>query len=177
MQDLHGVPFRNIREIPRFCAKQKVTILGESSISPLENERESVRKEVAERSHPLFWSEWKPISLYSRWMADCHATEVVDMTPGSGAAAVGAIYQGIPYLGICESEAHKDWLQSHLLLTFMALAVDKKVPDAQIDAKVLSNVTLYLSRAVGAVRIYIAAAKPSVYGESYTGADDSENDE
>ena len=109
-------------------------------------------------------------------MADCHGTEVVDMTPGSGAAAVGAIYQGITYLGICESEAHKDWLQSHLLLTFMALVVDRKVPDVHIDAKVRSDVTMYLSRAIDAVRIYITA-KPSAFGDSYTGADDSENEE
>ena len=82
-----------------------------------------------------------------------------------------------PYVGICESEAHKDWLQSHLLLTFMALAVDKKVPGAPIDTKLLGNVKMYLARAVVGVRIYIAAAKSSAYGDSYTGLDDSENEE
>ena len=48
-----------------------------------------------------------------------------------------------------------------MLLTFMALVVDKKLPDAQIDAKVLNRVAMYLSRAADGVRIYVAAAKSS----------------
>jgi len=167
-----GVPFRNLAEIPRMTKDTKVKILGASAVGDMGKDR--VAKEIDEKGHPLFWGEWKPVHYYARLMKDFGATEVMDLTPGSGAAAIGALYQGIPYMAVCENEAQKEWLWTLLQKLFLAIVANKTV---EVDAEVTKNVTMYLQRTVEAAKQYLPKGTPSAFGDSFTGDNDSDEDE
>ena len=63
-----GVPYRNLVEIPRLTADAKQKITGVSAVGDFQKMR--VTKEVIEKGHPLLWSEWKPVTLYSTLFRD-----------------------------------------------------------------------------------------------------------
>ena len=67
----------------------KHAMLGNVPVPALPRDR--MQKEVEANGHPMFWAEWKPIALHSAFFRDWNVQEVVDLTPGSGAAAVGAL--------------------------------------------------------------------------------------
>ena len=93
---------------------------------------------------PLFWAEYKPITWYVSLYRDTNAGRIWDQFPGSGAAAIGALYAGIPYEGICENEAHKQWLDQILDRAMFAVLADKKKEkgakkeDQEVAASILS---------------------------------------
>ena len=120
-----GVPFRNLAEIPRVTEDGKKAILGPAAIGAFTKDR--VVKEVKERGHPLFWGEWKPVKLFSTLYRDLHITDVVDVTPGSGAACLAAMYNSIPYFGFSINEKHRKWFMDQLQNTFLALVYSKEV--------------------------------------------------
>ena len=60
-----GVPFRNLAEIPRCAENLKASILGQAAVGVGVKGKSRVSREVEARGHPLFWSEWKPVQLYS----------------------------------------------------------------------------------------------------------------
>ena len=93
-----GVPFRNLAEIPRLTPNEIKIILGKDAVAAFDKDR--VHKEVLERGHPLFWGEWKPVTLYSTLIHDFQVDNVVDLTPGSGAACLASLYSKVLYTGI-----------------------------------------------------------------------------
>ena len=103
-----GVSFRSLAEIPRLSEEAKTRILGHSAVGEFPDR---VQKDVVQNGHPLLWGEWKPVSFYSTIMRDFQVADVVDVTPGSGAACLAAIKSDIFYIGLCVNEPHCDWLQ------------------------------------------------------------------
>ena len=79
-----------------------------------------------EKGHPLFWGEWKPVSLYLTMFTDFHVTDLNDMTTASGAANIAAFYANIPCNGLCFNLSHLDWLNANLEQVFVAIVADKK---------------------------------------------------
>ena len=125
-----GVPFRNLAEIPRLTIEARIRILGHSAVGEFPNR---VQKDVAQKGHPLLWGEWKPVSLYSAILRDFQVADVVDLTPGSGAACLAALYSDIFYIGICHNEPHRDWLQVIIQRMFEAMVLNKSVVVADAD--------------------------------------------
>ena len=69
------------------------------------------------------------------------ATEILDWTPGSGAAAAAALHCGIKYEGICTNTAHKQWLDGLLDKAIYAVAVDSPESAAAVGASTQINST------------------------------------
>ena len=165
-----GVPFRNLNEIPRLTDAGKKQMLGASAVGAFARER--VAKEIKDRGHPYSWAEWKPVRLFSTFCRDLEATDIVDATPGSGAAALAAMYNDIPYFGICYNEAQFAWLMDLFRKAFLALVADKKIP---VEKEVMQNVNQYLQRTAEAAKQLLP--KDAKAMECHTGNDDSEEDE
>jgi hypothetical protein len=166
-----GVPFRNIAEIPRFTKDAKAKILGPAAVGTFGKSR--VAKEVDAKGHPLFWSEWKPVALYSTLFRDFQVGSVVDLTPGSGAACLASLYTSTKYIGFAHNQAHKEWLQDYMQRLFVAMVSEQKVP---ADEELVKNVSKYLQRSSEAAKLMLPK-KGSVIGDSFTGDDDSDVDE
>jgi 16S rRNA G966 N2-methylase RsmD len=90
------------------------------------------------------------VALFSAMMRDTGATRCVDLTPGSGAAAIAAISSGVQYVALCHNKAHELWLQNLLERIFLALVQEKQV--VGIEKDLLDNVGKYLQRAVSAAK-------------------------
>lgn len=166
-----GVPFRNLKEIPRVTPEMKQSILGQAAVGAFEKAR--VQAEVQERGHPLFWGEWKPVALAASWIRDFEATEVVDLTPGTGAFFIASVFNNVHYFGICHNEAHEKWLRSLTERMFVAMVADKKV---DIEPEVFSNVRKYLQRAIGAAQ-QLLPQRSAAFEEIVNVADDSDEAE
>ena len=63
---------------------------------------------------PLFWAERKPTELWSSLFRDLNIRTVVDVTPGSGTAAIAALELGISYVGIARNSLHANFLNQVL---------------------------------------------------------------
>ena len=113
------------------------------------------------------------MSLYSTLFRDFQITHVVDMTPGSGAACLAALYSAIPYTAFCNNEAHMQWVKGLINKVFVALVAQKEVT-AQDD--VVENVKQYLHRAVEAAKQMLPRDTANL-GDSFTGEDDSDGSE
>ena len=105
-----GVPFRTLAEIPRLTTEAKTRILGKSAVGEF-IPRGRLRTEVDQNGHPLFWGEWKTVSLFKTILRDFQVAEVVDLTPGSGAACLAALACDVFYIGFAHNDAHCEWLQ------------------------------------------------------------------
>ena len=106
-----GVKNKALEEIPRPTAKDKATMLGKSVTDDCMFSRDRVQKDVDLKGHPLFWCEWKPTSLYIELRRDFQVTDVVDLTVGSGAAALGALSNKVHYFGVCVNHHHLVWVR------------------------------------------------------------------
>ena len=166
-----GVPFRNLLEIPRLTEEGKKQIMGQAAVGAFTKER--VKREVEAKGHPLFWAEWKPVNLFSTLFRDFGITHVVDMTPGSGAACLAALYSEIPYTAFCHNEAHMQWLKGLINKVFVALVAQK---DVTAQDEVVANVKHYLHRAVEAAKQMLPRNTANLEA-SFTGADDSDASE
>ena len=166
-----GVPFRNLVEIPRLTEEGKKQIMGQAAVGAFTKER--VKREVEAKGHPLFWAEWKPVNLFSTLFRDFGITHVVDMTPGSGAACLAALYSEIPYTAFCHNEAHMQWLKGLINKVFVALVAQK---DVTAQDEVVANVKHYLHRAVEAAKQMLPRNTANLEA-SFTGADDSDASE
>ena len=163
-----GVPFRNLAEIPRLTSEAKRRILGASAVGEFPKVR--VQKEVTEKGHPLLWGEWKPVTLYSSLLRDLQVANVVDMTPGSGAACLAALYSDIFYIGFGHNEAHRDWMQDILQRMFLAMVLNK---DVVADPELVKNAVKYLQRSADVGNLMLSKSG-SAFGDSFTGANDSD---
>ena len=81
-----------------------------------------------------FWGEYKPVELWSSLFKSMGATDILDWTPGSGAAAAAALHCGIKYEGICTNSPHKKWLDGLLDKAIYAVAVDSPESAAAVGA-------------------------------------------
>ena len=73
------------------------------------------------------------------------ATEILDWTPGSGAAAAAALHCGIKYEGVCTNTAHKQWLDGLLDKAIYAVAVDSPAGATAVGASpdYVNNIKLF----------------------------------
>ena len=99
---------RTLEEIPRLTVEDKSKILGSAAIGAFVRDRAA--KYVEAKGHPLFWSERKPISLYTALCRDFEVTYVVDLGMGSGVAGIGALYQQCSCIGSCYTDQHNVWV-------------------------------------------------------------------
>ena len=134
-----------------------------------------MQKEVKENGHPLFWGEWKPVSLYSTWINDFAVTDIVDMTPGSGAACLAAIYASAQYTAFCHNSTHQKWLQDLISRMFVAIVLDGSV---KAEAELVKHVQTYLQRAAEAARGMLPKKTSALaFGDSFVGDNDSADEE
>ena len=127
-------------------------------------------KEVEERGHPLLWGEWKPVTLLSTLIRDFHVAEVVDLTPGSGAACLAALYSHVHCTGVPYNAEHEKWLLEVLHRTFIALVVEDKV---RADKDLTQKVQQYLPKSVETAKRMLPKDSSAI-GDSLTGDDDSD---
>ena len=165
-----GVPFRNLKEIPRLTPEAKGKILGVAAVGAFEKER--VQKEADARGHPLFWGEWKPVTLFSTLYRDFQVADIVDLTPGSGAACIAALYTSIPYHAICQNEPHRQWLQGLIQRIYTAMVLHKEVAT---DKDLVKHVETYLQRTAAAARQMLPKTGSAV-ADSTAGDDDGESE-
>ena len=165
-----GVPFRNLAEIPRLTPDAKKMILGNAAVGAFDRDR--VDKEVLERGHPLFWGEWKPVTLYSTLMHDFQIADVVDLTPGSGAACLASLYSKVLYTGIACNAKHEEWLRHLLRRLFVAMVMTN---DVVADAGLVQNVTTYLNYSPEVAKCMLPKFA-AAFGDSFTGVDDSDGE-
>ena len=119
------------------------------------------------------WGEWKPVSLFRQLFHNLQAETVVDLTPGSGAACLAAIYSDIFYIGFGHNEAHRDWMKDILQRMFLAMVVNK---DVVADPDLVKNVAKYLQRSADAAKLMLPKSGSAV-GDSFTGENDSDADD
>ena len=106
-----GVQHRTFDTIPRLTAADKAAILGQASIGDGIFARDLVQNDIDLKGHPLFSCEWKPTSLYTELCRDFQVTDVVDLTVGSRAAALGALSNKVHYFGVCVNHHHLVWVR------------------------------------------------------------------
>ena len=111
---------------------------------------------------------------FSTLFRDLEGTEVKKFTPGSGAAALAAVYNSLPYQGFCH-EQHKQWLEMHLEQMFVAVIGLKKI---KAEGDLVAKVERYLHRAVAQAKRMLPEYAPSLaeIGDCLTGGDDSDNE-
>ena len=90
--------------------------------------------------------------------------DVVDLTPGSGAACLAALYSSIPYIGLCSSQGHQKWLQDLLQRMFVAMVMTKQV---RAEPELVKNITTYLQRTAEAAKLMLPRDGSAV-GDSFT---------
>ena len=119
------------------------------------------------------WGEWKPVTLFSTVIRDFQVADVVDTTPGSGAACLASLYSKVPYCGIAWNEAHETWLDNLLQKMFVSMVISC---DVVADGDLVKNAYTYLNRSAEAAKLLLPKFAASI-GDSFTGVDDSDADE
>ena len=132
-----------------------------------------VEAEVETRGHPPFWGEWKPVPLYPTLIRDLGVANVIDATPGSGAAALGALYAQVLYGGIAFNQRHLTWLEDLLQRAFVAMVLDKTVA---ADPALVGRVGQYLERAAQQARVLLPGKKPNM-ADCASAEDDSDSED
>ena len=117
--------------------------------------------------HILFFT------LFSTLIRDFQIGDVVDMTPGSGAACLASLYSKVPYMGIAHNERHEAWLRDLLQRMFVSMVISN---DVEADAELVKSVSTYLNRSAEAARVMLPKFVDAVV-DSITGDDDSDGDE
>ena len=165
-----GVPYRRMAELPRISAELKVQFFGSAAVGAINRDR--VAKDVEANGHPLFWGEWKPVKLYSTFYPDLEITDIVDLSPGSGAASIAAMYNEVPYFGISSNAKYSKWFQDHLQKVFLALVYNEEI---SVEKSVSKNVGQYLQRSAEAA-VCLLPEDDKTFLACANGADDSEGD-
>jgi len=156
-----GVPIRTLAELPRFGLDAKNEITGQKGTPTLDNE---ISSEVAKNGAPLFWSDWKPIAFWSTVYRDLGVTHVFDCASvGAGSAAIGALYAGVRYDGVCVNAAHREWLER---LMNRATACVMSEGAASYDAKTVGkDIQRHFADIVAETRRYLRPAAESMEEE------------
>ena len=100
-----GVLHRHLSAIPRLSDADLIKILGTkaplSAVGDSHHVKDRHLEEIKSRGNPAFWAEFKPTELFLTVFKYVEATDIWDITPGSGAAAAAALHAGIKYEGTC----------------------------------------------------------------------------
>ena len=110
------------------------------------------------------------MNLFSTLIRDFHVAEVVDLTPGSGAACLAALYSHVHCTGVPYNAEHEKWLLEVLHRTFIALVVEDKV---KTDKDLIQKVQQYLPKSVETAKRMLPKYSPAI-GDSFTGEGDSD---
>ena len=74
---------------------------------------------------PAFWFQF-PEKFYMELISSFWAKKIIDLTPGSGCAAMGALNKQVGYLGVCFNDDHRRLLTEHLVDKVLQLARDDR---------------------------------------------------
>ena len=91
-----AVEYRSRSELPRISTTEKNKIFVNAG-------RKAVPEDWAEEygaNEPLFWEEFKPLSLWRALLQDYKIKAVFDVTAGSGCLAEACMLEGIVYHGV-----------------------------------------------------------------------------
>ena len=133
-----------------------------------------VTAEIDKRGHPLFWAEYKSVQLFKVLFAQFDVTHIMDVTPGSGAAASAALAIGATYEGFCVNGPHKQWLENLMDSAIFALAVESKETAAAVGAtqEHIDQIKSFFSGTVKDAKRYLDPNSGTTAGD----ADDEEGD-
>jgi hypothetical protein len=133
---------RSIFEMPTLSIDLKKQILG-NHVQTCYPDNAAVEKfRISSAGVPLTWHETKSVEFFCQVLADLpHVKYIVDLCPGSGAAAFGALYNDMHYECICANTSHKDWLENVMDMCMHAVVTttskNRKTDDHDFTAKVL----------------------------------------
>jgi len=168
-----NVPVRPLGALPRLSKKDKEKMmggeLGAETGGPVDDE--------LARGHPLFWQESKSIALFSALFHDFGITNVFDLSPGSGCAAIASVYNGIRYEGVCANPLHERWVQQILDKTTMAILCGDKLPqglDADEAKKNASSIKHYFSSSIAEAKRFLKD-QPDNQGAGQASADEDDD--
>ena len=103
--------------MPKVSKADKEAIFGYPSEAPTSSQSSGV---------PMFWGESKVPAFFEALISNFAIKEIQDLTPGSGALAIAALRQGIPYQGFVWHAKHKCWLENLLDLETARLTCSKE---------------------------------------------------
>lgn len=145
-----GVPIRRIARLPRLALDGKESIIGTS----LPTYPEDVVAAIGRLGHPLFWGEVKEVETYVALFKDFSAESILDVTPGSGAAAMAAAILGIHYEGLAMNASHANWLDRIVEKAMYAIIIDSK--DERFKP-IKAELGQYFSEQVAEARLFLTS--------------------
>ena len=117
-----GVRLRGIEELPKITTADKKKMMGSDLTIPLAYGEED--QSLAVDGVPFAWAESKPVEFWAGFFKDLQLDHIFDTTAGSGAAAIGAFYDGLQYDGICGNSLHKAWCEQVMNQAMFAVVAD-----------------------------------------------------
>ena len=114
-----GVPLRPYAELPKLSKTAKEKVLGVA----VPEYREKWAIQLA-NGQPLIFNDIKSIQFYASLFRDLDAAAVIDLSPGSGGAAIACLIAGITYEGVCYNNAHKAFLDTTVDRALVALLTE-----------------------------------------------------
>ena len=122
------VPKRTMDVLPRIRRDDKQALVGQDS--PELGERLAKHVNAGE---PLCWQEVKPVHLMSQLFHDFGIEHVIDLSPGSGVAAVPCAQNRILYDGFTLNPSHEAWLSAQLDRGILATITDESLDSHDKD--------------------------------------------
>ena len=83
--------------------------------------------------------------MYIALLGDFEVTDVIDLSIGSGAAAIGAQYKQCQYFGVCYNNNNMCWVRRLLQESFLNLVADGSI---NVDRAIVKNVKQYFQHTV-----------------------------
>ena len=160
-----GVHLRGLEELPKITTTDKKKMMGSDLTIPLAYGEED--QQLAVDGVPFAWAESKPVDFLAGFFKDLQLEHIFDTTAGSGAAAIGAFYDGIQYDGICGNSLHKAWCEKVMNEAMFAVVADG---GAGATPPYVAKVMQFFGPSVDAGMRMIKAAKSA---EKVRGAEES----
>ena len=133
----HDIKMRSLREMPKLSTNSKSKILGAPVPEDYQEASDKVEEFRRNGGVPLAWHETKSVQFLVDFLSDLPDVKYVfDLTPGSGAAAIGAWQNNMQYVGICSNAPHKAWIEN-IMDNCMYAVVTKSEQDQDFIDKVL----------------------------------------
>ena len=118
------------------------------------------------------------MQLFNVLFAQFDVAHILDVTPGSGAAASAALGNGANYDGCCVNTAHRQWLDDLMDCTIFALAVESDEAAAAVGASKehVGQIRMFFSATVKDAKRYLSSdPAPAGDDESDEEADSSDD--
>ena len=98
----------------------------------------------------MWWNETKEVELFLALFRDLNTVQVLDLTPGSGAAAMAALILRICYEGIAMNAGHANWLNRILDKAMFAVIADADDEESKkMQADVMTHCSALIDEARG----------------------------